>query len=51
MAPIILRAVYIKHTYIRKKYVFCFLGKHTQTVNKQNQNKLVADINLIHDKD
>ena len=26
MAPIILRAVYIKHTYIRKKYVFCFLG-------------------------
>ena len=26
MAPIILRAVYIKHTYIRKKYVSCFLG-------------------------
>ena len=26
VAPIILRAVYIKHTYIRKKYVSCFLG-------------------------
>ena len=33
MAPIILRAVYIKHTYIRKKYVSCFLGMTSHYTN------------------